>query len=236
MKKRLFIILLCFYLTAGTSHAQTVGLFTQSAGSLDGYVLFAPIASTTTFLIDKCGYLVHSWSSAYQTGQSVYILENGILLRPGLTNNTVFTGGGGGGIIEKYDWNSNVLWSYTISDSNQCQHHDVRQLPNGNVLVIVWEKKTYAEAIAAGRNPALLGAAVFSEKLVELQPVGTDSANIVWEWHMWDHLVQDYDATKNNYGNVSLHPELLNLNFVAGMPGATDWLHVNAIDYHAALD
>jgi uncharacterized membrane protein YeaQ/YmgE (transglycosylase-associated protein family) len=33
------------------------------------------------------------------------------------------------------------------------QHHDIKRLPNGNILMLVVEKKTYAEAIAAGFNP-----------------------------------------------------------------------------------
>ncbi len=217
------------------ANAQTVGLFIQDPGSLAGYVLFSPISSNNIYLIDKCGYLVHTWSSSHHPGQSVYLLEDGTLLRPGSTGNTVFTSGGNGGIIEKFGWNSSLLWSYTISSATECQHHDIKQLPSGNVLAIVWELKTAAEATAAGRNPATLGTTLWSEKIVELQPVGTNSANIVWEWHVWDHLVQEFDVTKLNYGNVSQHAELINLNYpVTGTN--VDWLHCNSIDYNEELD
>jgi hypothetical protein len=236
MQKNITGIFILILLTNALSSSaqQTVGLFTQNAGSLNGYVLFAPITSTTTYLIDKCGYLVHSWNSTHRPGQSVYLLENGALLRPGSTGNTVFNAGGNGGIIEKFDWNSSLLWSYTISTTTECQHHDIRQLPNGNVLAIVWELKTVAQATAAGRNPALLGNSLWSEKIVELQPVGTNGANIVWEWHAWDHLVQDFDQTKANYDTISEHPELINLNF--GATTMADWLHCNALDYNPDLD
>ncbi len=213
---------------------QTVGLFTQNVGSANGYVLFSPISSNNSYLIDKCGYLVHSWAGTHHPGQSVYLLQDGNLLRPGSTNNNVFTAGGNGGIVELFDWNSNLIWSYTLSSTTQCQHHDIRVLPNGNVLAIVWELKTSNEAIAAGRNPSLLGTTLWSEKIVELQPVGINAANIVWEWHAWDHLIQDFDSTKANYGNVSQHPELINLNFTAST--AADWLHCNALDYNPTLD
>jgi len=49
------------------------------------------------------------------------------------------------------------------------------------------------------------------------------------------HLIQDYSATKNNYGNVAAHPELI-------CPGADGskipsfWNHMNAIYYHPKLD
>jgi hypothetical protein len=30
----------------------------------------------------------------------------------------------------------------------------------------------------------------------------------VWEWDLWDHLVQDYDETKANYGSVKDNPQV----------------------------
>ena len=234
--KKLIYLTVFIVITLTAKAQQTVGLFTQNPGSLDGYVLFSPIPSDTTYLIDKCGYKVHSWWSNNHPGQSVYLLEDGTLLRPGAINNMTFNGGGRGGVVEKFDWNSNLLWSYTISSSTECQHHDVRQLPNGNVLAIVWELKTAAQALAGGRNPANIGTVVWSEKIVELQQTGLNMANIVWEWHVWDHLVQDYDSTKSNFGIVSEHPELINFNYTNGSPTASDWLHCNALDYNEALD
>ena len=196
--------------------------------------MFAPNFATKTYLIDKCGYPVHSWTSIYQPGQSVYLLENGTLLRTGRVNNSTFTSGGSGGIIERSDWNSNLLWSYTISSTTECQHHDIKILPNGNVLAIAWELKTVVQATSAGRNPALLGVSLWSEKIVEVHPTGATTGTIVWEWHVWDHLVQDFDITKPNYGIVADHPELLNVNYNAGT--TTDWMHCNGLDYNAALD
>jgi hypothetical protein len=34
----------------------------------------------------------------------------------------------------------------------------------------------------------------------------------MWEWHVWDHLIQDVDPDRENYGNVSDHPELIDIN------------------------
>lgn len=233
MIKKLVTALLLLPVLA--SAQATIGLINHDTGTYDnGYVLFAPINYTATYLIDKCGKEVHTWNSTYRPGQSVYLLPDGNLLRPGNTNNTVFNAGGAGGIIEKMDWNGPVSWSYTISDTAQCQHHDIVMLPNGNILAIVWELKSVAEATAMGRNPSLLGASLWSEKIVELQPTGTNGANIVWEWHVWDHLVQDYDNTKPNYLTVSANPGLININFAATTQA--DWLHINSIDYNPAFD
>jgi len=231
-----FILLTFLFVSQHSFSQQTVGLFTHEAGQLDGYVLFAPIPSTTTYLIDKCGKLVHTWSSAYRPGQSVYLLEDGSLLRTGNTNNPILNGGGTGGIIEKIDWDGNILWSYTLSTTTECQHHDIFPMTNGNILAIVWQVHSNTEAIAEGRNPSQVNTAMWSEKIVELQPVGSNSANIVWEWYAWDHLVQDYDASKNNYGIVADHPELIDINFGSYTPLNTDWLHINSVHYNPQSD
>lgn len=229
-------LLTYFLLGMNLLNAQTVGLTLHNNGSLDdGYVLFAPINSTTTYLIDKCGKQVKTWNSSYRPGQSVYLLTDGTLLRTGNTNNTTFTVGGKGGIIEKIDWNGNIVWSYTISDTSKCQHHDAIALPNGNILVIAWEKKTNTEAIAAGRNPSLVPATLWSEQILEIQPIGTNGGNIVWEWHLWDHLVQDFDSSKANYAAISTNPQLININFGANANNS-DWIHLNSIDYNPVLD
>jgi len=229
-------IYLFILVTVTNSFSQTIGLIQHDAGSLDnGYVLFAPINSTTTYLIDKCGKQVKTWPSTYRPGQSVYILPDGNVLRTGNVNNTTFNAGGRGGIIEKIDWNGNVTWSYTVSDATKCQHHDVKALPNGNVLIIAWEAKTNTQAIAAGRNPSLVPTTFWSEQIIEVQPNGLTGGNIVWEWHLWDHLIQDYDNSKPNFGSIANSPQLLNLNFNASAT-EPDWIHLNSIDYNPLLD
>jgi hypothetical protein len=215
---------------------NTVGLIRNDAGALnDGYVLFAPIGSNTTYLIDKCGKQVKTWPSNYKPGQACYLLPDGSLLRPGNTNNTIFNAGGKGGVIEKIDWNGNVTWTFTISDALKCQHHDVKALPNGNILIIAWESKTNTEAIAQGRNPNLVPSTVWSEQIIEIKPTGTNGGTIVWEWHLWDHLVQDFDASKPNFGTIEASSKLISLNYNASATNQ-DWIHLNSIDFNAALD
>ena len=237
MKKSIIVYLL-FVVVLSVNAQQTVGLFTQNAGSLDGYVLFAPIRTDTTYLIDKCGKKIHQWSSPYNPGMSVYLLPDGSLLRSEKIQNAAFNGqGSAGGMIEKYDWNNNLTWSYTISTATEIQNHDIYPLPNGNILVAIWTSYTAAQAIAAGRNPTLVGNSLWSAKLEEIQPVGATGGNIVWQWNLFDHLVQDYDSTKTNYGVVTNHPELLNINF-NGTNTATqvDWIHLNSVTYNPTLD
>src|SRR5205823_3160618 len=137
-------------------------------------------------------------------------------------------------------------------------------LPNGNVMLIVWDKFTNKEAVAAGRRPDLVGdGGMRPDCLIEVKPTGKTTGEIVWEWHLWDHLVQEHDATKANFGKVANHPELVDLNFgedalapiVAAKGGADklksigyvgngprpgrnnpDWTHLNSVAFNADLN
>jgi hypothetical protein len=229
--KHIFLLSLLTFSSPALFSQNKTGFIEQKNGSMPGYVLFAPLHSKTTYLIDKCGKQVHSWKSAYTPGQSAYLLPNGDLLRAGNDSNKIFKGGGR---IEKFNWDNKLLWSYLISSATECQHHDICPLPNGNILVLVWEKKTAEEAIKAGRNPGLLGDCVWSEKIIELNPSRKNSAKVVWEWHAWDHLVQDHDSAKANYGIVRENRQLININFSASTEA--DWLHFNSIAYNPELD
>ena len=227
-----FLLLAALPLSAQT---QTVGLFLNDAQAFRGYTLFAPLRSNTTYLIDNDGKLVRSWQSSYQPGNAVYLLENGHLLRTGNARNPTFTSGGAGGRVQEFDWNGALLWDFEYSSNQYLQHHDVEPLPNGNVLLIAWELKSSSEAIAAGRNPALVSTrGLWPDKIIEVKPQGTNGSEIVWEWHAWDHLIQDFDATKPHYGVVAEHPELIDLNFSSN--NQPDWQHINAVDYNPQLD
>jgi hypothetical protein len=214
----------------------TNGEAEKGIGDASGYNLIAPLNSTTTYLMDGGGDVVYTWDSAYRPGNAVYLLENGNLLRTGNTGPGSFNVGGAGGIVEEIAPDGTVVWDFEYANSQHRLHHDVEPLPDGNVLMIAWERKTEAEALAAGRDPALLvDGELWPDTVIEVDP-NTDS--IVWEWHVWDHLVQDYDAGKDNYGVVADHPELIDLNYssASARPGDADWNHVNAIDYNAEFD
>ncbi len=209
---------------------------TPIAPTADGYNLFSPLRNTSTYLIDDEGETVFTWASSYPPGNAVYLLENGNLLRTGNTESTSFDVGGAGGIVEAITSAGVVNWSFEYDTAQGRLHHDIESLPNGNVLMIAWEVKTEAEAIAAGRNPTLLAdSELWPDTIIEIDP---RSNTIVWEWHVWDHLVQDFDPGKANYGVVADQPQLIDLNYSdsGARPGTADWNHTNAIDYNAGLD
>lgn len=217
---------------------QTVGLFEFDEEAFDGYTLLAP-STKEAYLIDNCGNWVHKWTTNYVPGASTYLLENGNLLRTCRVPGT-FNGGGSGGRVELYDWDSNLVWGYTFSEANSYhQHHDVEFLPNGNILVLAWEEFSEAQMIAEGRLvDAVTDNGIWLEKVIEAKPIGADDIEIVWEWRAIDHLVQDVNPIANNYGIIADHPERINLNFFrsGNIETSADYMHANAIDYNADLD
>lgn len=190
------------------------GLTVNEPVAFQGYSLIAPMNSTTTYLIDMDGRIVNEWKSDFTPALSAYLLENGHLLRPGAESGF---GPGAGGRIQEFSWDGELVWDYSFGESKRHPHHDICPLPNGNVLVVASDPKTKDEAIAAGRRPESVNRQLLSECILEIKPTGKTTGEIVWRWHAWDHLVQDIDENKPNYGDVSEHPERIDLNFSTHM-------------------
>lgn len=239
----LFFLLCLYFLTSSHPNLQaqnTVGLISYDpAKAFHGYNLFFPHNQGNVYLLDNCGRIANVWEdSLYKPGNGYHLAENGDLYKcigRGAASNNYIHAGGGGEALEIRDWDNNLLWRWFYNDSTHRLHHDMAVMPNGNILALAWERKTTAEAIAAGRDPASIGQGyLWPEHIIEVEPIGTDSANIVWEWHAWDHLVQDFDANQANFANPALNPRLIDLNYA--MNTNADWHHANALDYNSELD
>jgi hypothetical protein len=238
------------------------GLVRFVEGVSPGYVLFNPLLSGTALLIDNEGRVVHSWESPYAGGGGMYLLPKGTLLRPARDPEALrFTAGGTGGILQELDWDGNVVWEWRLSADDRVQHHDVEPLPNGNLLVLAWELKSAEEARSVGRRSDLTPEqGLWPDYIVEIDPTYPSGAEIVWEWHAWDHLVQHADPDAPDYGDPALHPGRLDINIGAERPALgpdelaqlqalgyvdpdakpedlrSDILHANAVAYHPRLD
>lgn len=200
--------------TAKEPSSEGRGLKRNDAGAFQGYTLFSPLQSATTYLIDMNGAVVHSWKTSHGPGNSDHLLDNGHLLRSArMDDGEVFHGGGIGGRLQEFDWDGTLLWDYVIASDHRHAHHDFEVLPNGNVLAIVWEKKTRDEAVALGRDSTQVrDAGWWPDAIVELEPQRPSGARVVWEWRSWDHLIQDRDPKKPGYGSIPDHPELIDVN------------------------
>ncbi len=237
-------------------------LFESAVRVPDGYVLFSPLLSTTTYLVNRDGKVVHTWESDFAPGASVYLLENGDLLRCSREPDVPrFHGGGLGGRLQEFGWDGKLVWEWDIATGERLQHHDITPMPNGNVLLIAWEAKTREQALQAGRRPKRVGAnGLWPESVLEVHPERPRGGVIVWQWRLWDHLIQDFDPGRLNYGKVSEHPELIDINgdkapesltyamirrlkslgYLAGGVAPADlepdFVHVNSIAYNPRLD
>ncbi len=222
MKKITLLSIFLFGFLWISAQPPTVGLLFHDNNASDSYTLFTPQKNYETYLVNNCGEKVHQWSFSELPGATCYLLANGNLMRAGQD------------YIEVRDWNNNIIWSYATTANGIMAHHDIHPLPNGNVLCLATDTYPLAQITAQGRNPAITAASLRLEKIVEIHPTGLNTGTVVWEWKFKDHLIQDFDATKLNYGLVANHPELLDLNYNNGYN--QDYVHTNSIDYNAALD
>ncbi|HXV64495.1 MAG TPA: aryl-sulfate sulfotransferase [Vicinamibacteria bacterium] len=242
------------------SQKQPRGLMVHETGASDAYVLFSQLTSGTIYLIDRDARVVHTWETD-KVGAGLYFQDDGTLLRSArIPEPPNFRAGGISGFLQRIDWDGEILWEWRMVDEKRALHHDIEPLPNGNILALAWEQKSKEEAAAVGRLPGLIPEqGLWSEWIVEIEPVGADDARIVWEWHVWDHLVQNLDSNAPNYGEPAEHPHRLDINagnvtfvdeeeleqlkalgYVPDNATAddmqSDFLHINSIDYHPELD
>lgn len=201
------------------------------------YTLYAPKNGTQAFLIDTADspttYKTWTFNSSKKNGYSTYLVVPGdTIVRTYSYSGNTFSGGGITGGVQKVAWDGTVIWDYVHSSSTYCIHHDICPMPNGHVLMISYESKTSAEVTAAGCTSSL-SSGMWSEKIIEVKPTGATTGEIVWEWHLWDHICQNSSSSKPNYvSSVSANPQLMNINYNT----QKDWWHMNGIDYNAQLD
>jgi len=224
MFKNLFsIIVLCTTILTLCNAQPTVGLKLNTTNAYNGYTLFAPYYSNYTYLIDNCGEIINVWDSGARPYYTAYLMDDGSIVR---LSGTSF---GNAEYIEIRDWDDNLIWQWNpVGTDYDFMHSDIAILPNGNLLVICEDILSPTEWITLGGDPTrITGSSSTLEGVIEIQPVGTNNANIVWEWTLADHVVQDFDATKANYGVVANHPELWNINSDNWINSSDDVQHFN---------
>lgn len=194
-------------------------------------------------MVDNCGRLINEWDRGTFPGLSAYFLENGLMLRTFKANPLgPFNSASNAGGLELVDWDNNTVWSFQINTATALSHHDAVMMPNGHILMLTWEIIEEEELISLGRDPNEIAPEgyAWNEKIIEIEPLGSNGANILWEWRVRDHYIQDFDATKENFGVVAEHPELFNINLPDinsnNSHADFDYNHFNAIDYNEDLD
>jgi len=207
------------------SRNQDIKLPPLPSDTQEGYFLFTPWHSTTTYLINETGVVNHTWQSTYYPLYDSYMGDNGSIYL------AIESGNGG---VQKIGYDGTILWEYHYTRDTSYATHDIVPLPNGDILIIMQEIKSRAQAIQAGRDPNSFSDNFYPNMILQIHQTGPTTGDIVWEWHIWDHLVQHFDATKDNYGVISEHPELADINH--DQYWSRGWPYMNSVDYNPQYD
>lgn len=199
------------------------------AQAYEGMTLINTMNSNTARLINNSGQTIKSWSCNTGVAYVPYLMSDSTMWRPGTYSGATMRGAAYGGNIQQYNWNGTVIRSFLWSNAYHQQHHDIHPMPNGNILIVSWDRKTQAQAQAMGRQS--ISGDIWPDEVIEYNPI---TNTVVWEWHFWDHLIQNVDPSKPNYGVISQHPERLNINVGSVQQG--DWIHCNTVDYNEKRD
>ena len=210
---------------------------TDAARVSPGYVLIEPGYRKPAYLVNNDKEVVASFENDYFS--FTQLQDDGSRLASSNLYSDVFMDGGGNrGCLEEYAADGSLNWRLRLETDDYIHHHDAVKLDNGNVLAIVWENISSTQAIALGRNPEHVAenGNFWFDGIIEVNPL---TAEIVWEWSLRNHIVQDFDAGKPNYGVIADNSGKLDINAINFNRDGTvgdDWTHVNALDYNAELD
>jgi len=243
MKKLLLLLLTIFTLQVVAQISDpsvNIGLvYTNPFEVSPGFTAIAPTNGSTTYLLDNCGKIVNQWSFSSGFNEAcAYITPEGncaILVANGGGDGAVY----GNSCFEVKTWEDDLVWSYCPEGEYVGLHNDIVPLPNGNYLGVIQKTHSIAEALENGYNISNIGQNnnYKSESIVEFQPIGTNDAEIVWEWNIWDQLIQDHDSTKLNYGVIADNPGKYDLNVDISSPATgASFTHINSVEYDEEND
>ena len=185
--------------------------------------------SNHSFILNKSGERLWSWEFNESLGNDLKLLPSAHVL--GMFNyeeSPIKFGGGYAGLTQIIDFNDTITWEFKYASKNFLSHHESVFLPNGDLLMLSWERVSEKEAHMHGVN---MEGDIFPEKIIQID---TATKEIVWQWRSWDHIVQDHDATKLSYGDILENKELININYALRKNG--DIMHANGVFYDATRD
>ena len=210
--------------------------------------------SNRNLLLAASGETLHDWPAVNHVseGTTSVLLPDGRNLRTSAPGNWLVHRTfpvGAHGVIELVEPDGTLVWSHTLLEpGTRVLHHDIEPLPNGNILATVYESMSLEDAEAMGwvRQPTdtlLLPPELrqfWTERIIEIEPdLETGGADIVWEWDSRDHLIQDVEGAKPNYGVITPDCRKLDLNYTQMVDFffcMGQIFHVNVISYDARHD
>jgi len=163
------------------------------------------------------GRVCHTWQSDEGINYGFLLPNGNLLLRTGPPSQEVsfidhpeiaiLPRGGrtASGAILELDWDGNVIWEY----HDPLLHHDFERLPNGNTLVLVWEKMP--EELAASVIGGVTTGTTKGQMLGDVVREVTAGGEIVHEWRSWEFLNLEEDT-------------------ICPLEGRLEWTHQNCLN------
>ncbi len=222
---RIFTILLFCFLVYN-NHAQIeLGLITLTDEVEDGYTLFKEPGNgtgpTDFFLINNCGQIINTWDGPNDLFRHPKILPNGNLMF--IMGNTIY---------EK-NWDNEYVNEIELQVPGTNLDYEIIKLENGNYLSIGRKNFSEQEFLDLGFNLGINSPFVV-DVVMELD---SSTAEVLWEWDISNHTIQDRDSTLSNFGVIADHPEKLDINAISTF----DWTFeesfmINGFDYNPELE
>src|SRR5204863_464155 len=140
---------------------------------VNGYIIFAVPNSPYVYLLNRRGEVVHEWKSSYGAFNAYLQNDGSLMLGEFDPDFPTFGFGGPYGRLQKISWDNKILWDFELANDTEIIHHDFNVMPNGHILAIAYEAKSYNEAIAMGRMPDKTPKdGPWLEKIIEIVPEG----------------------------------------------------------------
>jgi len=213
-------ICLLVLLNVGFTHAQSEwGIKLNTESAFDGYMLFEN--DDDTYLINNCGEVLNKWDDINQTDNHTKLLDNGNMLY--IYNNWVY----------EVDWDGNVMNAVTHGEDDLLLEYESVLLPNGNYLCVTRRDMTSVDFQNIGYEIPN----TFPSRIDGVVELDRNSGEVVWEWNIRDHVIQERDPSAPNYGIVADHPELLNMDAISSYDWqSTESFMINSMDYNPERD
>ncbi len=193
------------------------------------FMVIAP-GDNGVLLLGREGNIVHDFEVTDRLGMDANLQDDGSLILGAVSDNASIFIGGSGGKVVKQNLDGTIAWEVEFASATQTSHHDVEVLSNGNIMVMVWERIPATEAQDNGFDGNF---DIFPESIIEMNP---ETQQVVWEWHMMDHIVQDFDDTKANFGDVANSPYKIDINYNSETQLDGDLVHFNGLVVDEARD
>jgi len=219
-----YLLLISFLLVHIGSSAQN-GIRLNSPTALPSLTLINKV--DTTYLINNCGFIVNQWEVDARIPHPK-LLPNGNILS--LASSSV--------IIET-DWEGNTV-SETAANlpAGEKLIYELIKLPDGNYLSVGRKLLNIEGFYDIGYDPNnVSNNREMPREIDMIYEIKNGTGEILWQWNIGDHVIQERDSTAPNYGIIKEHPELINIDAISDWDWRVDEsFMINSFDYNPSLD